>query len=405
MKTTFVTAFLVLFGLHQTIASPGDDQKLAAADNVFAFKLLKQITDDQPASNIFISSYSASTVLQMVANGAAGQTRTEMQKALGMGAGTAGLSEPALNLANHEISQSLRANTNVILEIANAIWCHQGAPIKPDFLACNRQFFDATVDSLNFADPHSVDVINDWASEKTHGRIPHLIDQLDPEDGRLFLANAVYFKDKWENPFEPSVTRNRPFYLHNGTKEIVQMMSRSYVFSYRHGTGYQALRLPYEGDNLAMYVFLPDANSSLEKLLSIMNGDTWRRITKPGFADEEGDLQLPKFKLDYTVDLTKPLPELGMKTAFDADKANFSGISPEPLYISGAVQKTFVEVKEDGTEAAAVTGLQAEVSAALPMPPPKHFEMIVDHPFLFLIEDNQTGTILFMGVIYDPSAN
>ena len=179
------------------------------------------------------------------------------------------------------------------------------------------------------------------------------------------------------------------------------MMSQSKTFTYRRGTGYQAVRLPYEGENLAMYIFLPDTNSSPEKLLHLMNGDVWRRITKPGFADEDGDLQLPKFKLDYSVELTQPLQNLGMKTAFDIDKADFSDMSPEPLHISGALQKTFVEVKEEGTEAAAITGIQT-IAAGIEESPPKRFEMIVNRPFLFLIEDNQTGTILFMGLIYDP---
>ena len=405
MKTKpLFPVFLMFLALHQAVASPADEQKLSAANNVFAFKLLKQIADDEPATNIFISPYSAAAVLQMVANGAAGQTKTEMQKVLDTSTEATGLSESSLNQANKEITESLNGgNTNVILEIANAIWCRQGAPIKPDFLACNGEFFGATVAPLDFADPHSVDIINHWASEKTHGRITRIADgMLDPVYGRLFLANAVYFKGKWSDPFDPTDTRKRVFHLRDGGHKIVSLMRQSGTFTYRRGTGYQAVRLPYQGDNLAMYVFLPDDDSSPEKLLHLMNGDTWRRITKPGFADEEGDLALPKFKLDYSVELTKTLPEMGMKIAFDMDQANFSGISPEQLYISGVMQKTFVEVKEEGTEAAAVTGLSAPVSLALPETPPKQFKMIVDRPFLFLIEDNQTETILFLGIIYDP---
>jgi len=151
-----------------------------------------------------------------------------------------------------------------------------------------------------------------------------------------------------------------------------------------------------------MYVFLPDPDSTPEKLLNTMSGDTLRRITKPGFTDEDGDLELPKFKIEYSVELDQSLQELGMETAFDQDKANFSGISSEPLYISTVLQKTFVEVKEEGTEATALTGLSMP-TLGIEMPPPKRFQMIVDHPFLFLIEDNQTGTILFMGLIYDPA--
>jgi len=137
-------------------------------------------------------------------------------------------------------------------------------------------------------------------------------------------------------------------------------------------------------------------------LLGIMNGDTWQRITKPGFSEKEGTLVLPKFKLEYGVELNQALQALGMKTAFDLDKADFSGIAPQ-LFISHARQKTFVEVKEEGTEAAAVTGIAVPLSSS--MPPPNPFEMIVDRPFLFLIEDNQTGTLLFMGVMFDPGTN
>lgn len=179
------------------------------------------------------------------------------------------------------------------------------------------------------------------------------------------------------------------------------MMFKSKTFSYRRGTGYQAVRLPYQGGNLAMYVFLPDTNSSLERLVSIMNGDVWRRITEPGFSDEDGVLELPKFKMEYSADLAQALRELGMKTAFDMVTANFSGISSEPLYISAALQKCFVEVKEEGTEAAAVTGISIP-GAGLEMPPPKRFQMIVDRPFMILIVDDETGTILFMGLIHDP---
>jgi serpin B len=397
-----LTPFLLLLaGLHQVAASPADEQKLAAANNGFAFKLLKQLAKDQPVANIFISPYSASTVLQMVGNGAAGRTKVEMQQVLG----TTGLSSAVVNGANKDIASSLNnLNTNVILTTANAIWYRQGAPVKPDFTACNQQFFGATVAPLNFADPHSVDVINAWANEKTHGKISRIADgMIDPVWTRLFLANAVYFKGKWSDPFDANDTKDRSFYLRGGGQKIIPMMTKTKTFTYRRGTGYQAVRLPYEGENLAMYVFLPDTNSSPEKLLGIMNGDVWQRITKPGFREKEGTLVLPKFKLEYSVELNQPLQALGMQAAFDMDKADFFGIAPQ-LYISAARQKTFVEVKEEGTEAAAVTGI-APAMSGIEMPPPNPFQMIVDRPFLFLIEDNQTGTILFMGVMFDPQKN
>jgi serpin B len=400
-KISLIAVLALFAGLHQAAASLTDQQKLAAANNGFAFKLLKQLAKEQPAASIFISPYSASTVLQMVGNGAAGQTKAEMQQVLG----TTGLSSAAMNGANKEIAQSLNSgNTNVILTTANAIWYRQGAPVKPDFIACNQQFFGATVDALNFADPHSVDIINAWANEKTHGKISHIADgMINPVYTQLFLVNAVYFKGKWAEPFEVKDTKDRPFHLRGGGQKNLPMMTQTKTFTYRRGTGYQAVRLPYEGENLAMYVFLPDTNSSPEKLLGIMNGDSWQKVTKPGFSEKEGTVVLPKFKLEYSVELKQPLQALGMKTAFDPVGADFSGIAPQ-LFISAARQKTFVEVKEEGTEAAAVTGIAVEAGGMM-MPPPNPFQMIVDRPFLFLIEDRQTGTILFMGVMFDPETN
>jgi serpin B len=400
-KISLIAVLLLFAGFHQAAASPADQQKLAAANNGFAFKLLKQLAKDQPAANIFISPYSASTVLQMAGSGAAGQTKIEMQQVLG----TTGLSSDTVSAANKEITQSLNSgNTNIILNTANAIWYRQDAHVKPEFMARNQQFFSATVAPLNFADPHSVDVINSWASEKTHGKISRIADgMIDQVYTRLFLANAVYFKGRWADPFDAKDTKDRPFHLRSGNQKDVPMMTQTKTFTYRRGTGYQAVRLPYQDENLAMYVFLPDTNSSPEKLLGIMNGDTWQRVTKPGFSEKEGMVVLPRLKLEYSVELNQPLQALGMKTAFDMVKADFSGIAPQ-LYISAARQKMFVEVKEEGTEAAAVTGI-AVMTESTAMPLPNPFQMIVDRPFLFLIEDKQTGTILFTGVMFDPETN
>jgi serine protease inhibitor len=376
-----------------------DDSALAAADNGFGFRLLRQLNQDQPAQNIFISPYSAATVLQMVGNGAVGQTKAEMQQVLG----TENLPDADVNAANKSVAESLNdLNTNIILSTANSIWYQQEIMAKPDFLACNRDFFCATVEPMDFTDPAAADVINDWASKQTHGRITHLADgMIDPTNTQMFLANAIYFKGKWEDPFDAGATGNQPFYLRDGSQKTVPMMTKTKTFSYRHGTGYQAVRLPYEGGNLSMYVFLPDTNSSPEKLLSILTGDKWRRITKPGFKDRQGTLKLPKFKFEDSLPLNDPLKALGMKTAFDTTNADFSGIAPA-LSISAVLQKTFVEVKEEGTEAAAVTGISLPEESSIEIPPPDPFEMIVNRPFLFLIEDDQTGVILFMGVVFDP---
>ena len=327
-----ITALLCLLGFGLQAASPADQQKLASANIGFAFKLLKQLAKDQPGTNIFISPYSASTVLQMACNGAGGQTKTEMQQVLG----TTGLAAEALNAANKDCDQSLNSlGTNVVLTAANAIWYRKGTPVKPAFISCNQQFFGATVDALDFEDPRSVGIINAWASEKTHGRINRIADGLIDPRPSCFWRMPFISKGKWEEPFEVKSTKDRVFHLRAGRQKQVPMMEQTRKFTYRQGSGYQAVRLPYEGWALAMYVFLPDAGSSPEKLIGIMNGDTWQRVTEPGFSEREGTVVLPRFKLEYGVELKQPLKALGMRAAFG--KADFSGIADRAaVHIGGA---------------------------------------------------------------------
>jgi len=396
----FIIATALLFqgfGVHG--ASPADQQTLASADIGFAFKLLKQIARAQPGGNVCISPYSASSVVQMASTGAGGQTKLEMAQVLG----TTGMAPDALLAGIRDVSRSLNSgSTSVVLAAANALWYRQGTPMKPEFVARSQEFFGATVDALDFNDPRSVAIVNAWAKEKTRGRIPAIADGLIDPATDLFLANAVYFKGKWEVPFEMKLTKDRVFHLRRGRERKLPMMEQTRRFAYRRGTGYQAVRLPYQGWSVAMYVFLPDDGSSPEKLLSILSGDTWQRVTEPGFNERQGTVVLPRLKLEYRVELKEPLHALGMKAAFG--KADFSGMSTRPLFISAVRQRTFVEVNEEGTEAAAVTGMPVP-SMAIAMNPPKPFQMIVDRPFLFLIEDKQTRTILFMGVVFNPGGS
>jgi serpin B len=379
-------------------ASDVDRQKVASANIGFAFKLLKEIVREEPGRNVFISPYGASSVLQMACTGAGGQTRTEMERALG----TAGLATEVVNGANRDFERMLNGKgTNIILSVANALWYQKGAEAKASFVTACQQYFGATVDGLDFADPSSVGVINAWVSEKTQGKITSIADGMINSLTELFLADAVYFKAKWEEPFDAKSTKDREFHLRGGKQKQVPMMEQTRQFDYRRGTGYEAVRLEYQGWSLGMHVFLPDAGSSPEKLVSIMTGDTWQRVTEPGFSRREGTVALPKFKLEYGVELKRALMALGMKAAFD--KTDFTGISDHGLFVSAVRQRTFVDVNEEGTEAAAVTG--APMLSEANMNPPKPFRMIVDRPFVFLIEDRETKAILFMGVVFDPSAS
>ncbi|MGD0813783.1 MAG: serpin family protein [Verrucomicrobiota bacterium] len=385
-------------GFGALAAMDADHQKLASANAGFAFKLLAEISKEQPGANVFISPFGAFTVLQMACNGAGGETKQEIQRVLG----TASLLPEVVNGTSRDFDNSLNGRgTNIILNAANAIWYRRGTAVNPGFISCNQQFFSATVDGLDFDDPRSVGIMNAWVSEKTHGKITRIADGLVNKVTEMVLANAVYFKGKWERPFEVKSTKERPFHLRGSRQRMVPMMEQTRRFDYRRGSGYQAVRLRYEGWSLGMYVFLPDAGSSPEKLLGIMNGDKWQRVTEPGFSDRDGTVVLPKFRLEYGVELKQPLQALGMKSAFD--KADFSGISERSLFVSAVRQGTFIEVNEEGTEAAAATMLT--INSGMDLNPPKPFEMVVDRPFLFLIVDEQTKLILFIGVVFDPSVS
>ena len=390
-------AAMLAAGWSAVAASETEREKVASADVGFAFKLLKEVVKGEPGRNIFISPYGASSVLRMACTGAGGQTKVEMERVLG----TVGLGTEVVNGANRDFDRMLNGKgTNIILSVANAIWCQKGAQVKPGFVSSCQECFGAKVGELDFLDPRSVGIINAWASEKTHGRISSIADGMINSLTELFLADAVYFKGRWDEPFDVKMTKNRVFHLRGGKQKQVPMMEQTRKFDYRRGTGYEAVRLEYQGWSLGMYVFLPDAGSSPEKLVSIMTGDTWQRVTEPGFSRREGTVVLPKFRMEYGVELKAPLMALGMRTAFG--KADFTGISDHGLFVSAVRQRTFIEVNEEGTEAAAVTGMTLE--SGIDMNPPKPFRMVVDHPFLFLIEDKETKAILFMGIVFDPGA-
>ncbi|MFZ0828412.1 MAG: serpin family protein [Verrucomicrobiia bacterium] len=368
---------------------------LAMANTGFAFDLLKQIAGEKPNANIFISPFSVSSVLQMVANGAAGDTKAEMQRVLKTGA----LPPEALDAAVKGLNQSLEGQTNVILNLANSIWFQEGFRLKPEFVAVNSRFFQAKLAPVDFQKPESAQTINAWADDRTHGKIKDVVRwPFDPLT-RVILANAIYFKGKWDRPFDKSATRPRPFYLPAGKEKPVPTLWQRGRFIYQEGDGFQAVRLPYAGGRLQMYLFLPETNSSPATLLAGIDGSTWRDKILPGFGDREGTLAFPRFKLDYEVVLNDPLKALGMRHAFE--DADFSAMASEPLFVSQVKQKSFVDVNEEGTEAAAVTTVAMHTSAMIK--PVKPFEMMVDRPFFFVIGDGETQSILFMGLVYDPA--
>jgi serine protease inhibitor len=397
---TVLFAILTLIASRQMMVASGtDQQKLVSANTDFAFDLMGQVTQGQREANVFISPFSVSSALQMVENGAAGQTKTEMQQVLK----TTNLPSAALNESFKELNQSLVSRKDVTLNLANGIWLKQGFHLMPAFVADNKNFFQAELAGVDFDNPSSAHTINNWAEKQTQGRIKDIVQYPFDPYMRVILANAIYFKGKWITPFDKSQTKPRDFHLSSGKVKSAPMMVQNRKFDYQETPDFQTVQLFYEG-NLRMGVYLPAKNSSPQKLIeSFKTRGNWQNNIQPGFRERKGTLMLPKFKMEYAVRLNKPLETLGMKRAFSII-AEFSAMAKEQLFISEVKQKSFVEVDEKGTEAAAVTGISV-VATGIEMQPPKPFEMIVNRPFLFVISDNATDSILFIGIVNDPTTS
>ncbi len=397
-KITPILFFVAMVGLLSGAVWAQDVGKLAVANNSFAFDLLKQIAQTQPGTNIFISPFSVSTALQMVGNGAVGETRAEMQRVLK----TSDFTTSDLNEACRRINLALNSQSDVALNLADGIWYQKGIQLKSGFISHSHYFFDAKPTGVDFKNPQSAATINDWVEAQTRGKIKDMFSFPFPPLTKMILANAIYFKGKWAEQFKKGQTQPRAFYLTDAEVKQTPMMQQSRKFDYSETDGFQAVRLGYVGNRLHLYLFLPATNASPQKLLASFTGENWRDKILPQFSDRQGTLIFPKFKMDYEVQLNTPLKALGMNRIFDSGAADFSEMADEPLYVSEVKQKSFVEVNEEGTEAAAVTGTRI-TSLAAEMDPPKPFQMIVDHPFLFVIADDQTQSILFTGIIFDPT--
>ena len=370
------------------------DSKLVDANTKFGFKLFQEVLKQDSNKNVFISPTSIAIALSMTYNGASGKTQQAMANALEF----QGMSLQDINQANEVLKATLeKADPDIQLSIANSLWARQGIPFKPEFMQKNQQFYGATVTDLDFAKPDAPNVINNWVKENTNGKIDQIVNQLKPDDV-LFLINAIYFKGKWTKPFDKSQTDERPFYLSDGSHKPHPMMSQLGRYRYYENEAFQAVSLPYGKGHLSLYVFLPKKNTNLDSFqqqLSLQNWQQWMNQ----FQMRSGSIQLPRFKFDYNIQLNNALKALGMEEAF-SDGANFSNMTSASVAIDEVKHKTFVEVNEEGTEAAAVTSVGVTLTSA-PMPE-SPFQMVVDRPFFCAIRDNQTGTVLFMGSIREP---
>lgn len=375
--------------------SPPQPFDAATANNAFAFKLLAHVWGAGSPRNTVVSPLSVASALAMTTNGAQGATAEAMAKALG----ASGVALAQLNDAHAALAAQLRGpGGGTRLDIANSLWARQGVTFKPDFLERVRAAYDAQSTSLDFGAPGSAKAINDWVSGKTSGKITDLIESIPPE-AVLYLVNAIYFKGAWSVPFDKARTADKPFTSDSGQTKQVPMMQRAGRMPYVKGDGFQAVALPYADNRLQMLIVLPDRDSSLKAFQAVLTPDNWDRWTR-ALQQTEGELALPRFKVEYGATLNEALKVLGMGIAFDPGRADFRGMADAPLFISEVKHKAFIDVNETGTEAAAATSVGVSVTSIREANPA--FSMVVDRPFFFAIRDTRTQAILFAGTVNQP---
>ncbi len=371
------------------------ETKLVEADNSFGLKLFKEINAEASDSNVFISPLSISMALGMTYNGADGETEEAMRTTLEFG-----------NLSMGEINQSYKSliellegiDSDVQFNIANSIWYRDDWTFEEDFLERCRDYFDARVSALDFSQSAAAkDTMNNWVDENTNGKIEEIVDYVDPDNDVMFLINAIYFNGTWTYQFDEKDTKDDIFYLSGGSTKECKMMSIEEEFKYFADSLFQAIDIPYGNGNYSMTVVLPREGKNLDLIIAGLTQDKWDEWMGR-FSEQKLTLFFPKLKLEYEIKntLKKVLTNLGMGIAFDPYNANFTGMyEPGEIFIDRVIHKTFLKVDEEGTEAAAATVVGVGTTGI-------GLTMHINRPFLFVIRENHSGTILFIGKIIEP---
>lgn len=384
---------------HLSPPSPPVDPQPIAANTEFGFSLFTELRKETPTGNVFFSPLSVAMALHMTYNGSGATTKEAMADVLAI----QGMSFDELNQANAALRQALESpGPGIALSIANSLWSREGCPFAEDFLQTNRDYYGARIGELDFDDPSSAQTMNDWVREATQGRIDGIVEW--PIRGRrgpvtLIILNAAYFRGEWQDPFLEEDTHPAEFTLLDGTRKPVHMMSRTAEVACYQGEGFRAAHLPYGSGRFGLDIFLPDPDSTLDELCARAGQPGWDNGLRQA-AETEVFLQLPRFRVEWASSLLDALTKLGMGIAFDPVAADFRPMQPArpERWIGDVRHKAFLEVNEQGTEAAAATEVQME-EGEMEMGPTS---FIVDRPFVCVIRDNETGALLFLGVVTDP---
>jgi serpin B len=345
-----------------------------------------------------ISPVSVSLALAMTYNGAEGETKSAMEETLYL----SGLSPKQINESYKSLMKDLLSvDPRVTMEIANSIWYRQEFHVEQNFIDINSTYYDAEVNALDFNSPEAGNTINGWVADRTHDKIDKIIDETIDPLTVMFLINAIYFNGEWKYRFDTSKTSEESFYLPDSREIQTDMMVTETELGYYKNELFQAVELPYGNGDYSMVCFLPKGEYQVSDIVAAMNTENWNQWMN-SFDTTEIQLYLPKFKFEYKKKLKEILSLMGMEIAFIPEKANFDGINPtqEDLYINEVLHKTFVEVDEKGTEAAAVTSVQINTlcdgCGGGPM------ELRFDKPFVFVIREVTTDIIIFSGVLMNP---
>jgi serine protease inhibitor len=361
--------------------------------NAFGFNLVQNL-EIPGQKNLLISPASIEIALGMAYAGASGETAEAMRRALGID----GASREAALQELADLSATLQdVGSGVTLKVANAAWIEQSIRLNKEFSIDLAKTFKTKLETVRFSDPTTISRINDWVSNATEGKINRLLES--PPSPPMFLANAVYFHASWHLPFPKQSTQEQPFHTASGSTSTVPMMRQKGLFQYNQDPGYQAVALPYADDRFAMYCFLPD--KGVDTLLGQLKNNSWSELIRT-LHPTNGSVSLPRFTVEYKANLDKALMKLGLGIAFDGERAQFTRMidGPSKFYIGGVLHKTYLKVDEEGSTAAAITGIQMLPTAMIR--PTKEFNLVFDRPFVAAIADAKSGTILFVGIIGEP---
>ncbi|HSZ79370.1 MAG TPA: serpin family protein [Chthoniobacterales bacterium] len=361
--------------------------------DAFGFSLIQNL-ETSGTQNILISPASIEIALGMAYAGASGETAEAMSRVLGIEHSSR---EAALNELADLQSMLEKPGSGVTLKVANAAWIDDSIHLNEKFSTELAAIFKTKLETVRFKDSTTISRINDWVSNATEGKISRLLEY--PPSPPMFLANAVYFHARWQTPFRKESTQEQPFYPAPGSTLTVSMMQQKGLFRYAKGPDFAVVALPYVDNRFAMYCFLPD--KGVDALVAGLKNSSWSDFSHT-LHPMQGSVALPKFKMEYSEELRQALSSLGLSIAFDPERAQFSRMieGPHGLYIGGVLHKTFLEVDEEGSTAAAVTGIQMMTSSM--MRPKEEFNLVFNRPFLTAIVDEKTGTILFLGIIGQP---